>query len=64
MRKVTEKENGGHSMGRTVIIKPKLRERYDKFMARGRVLFFSAPCGAYLLLSYNFASRSSKDAYP
>ena len=32
-------------MGRTVIIKPKLRERYDKFMARGRVLFFSAPCG-------------------
>lgn len=28
-----------------VVIKPEIGELYDKFMARGRVLFFSAPCG-------------------
>ena len=32
-------------MSRTIIIKPSVRQQYEKFMARGRVLFFSAPCG-------------------
>lgn len=32
-------------MAKNVLIRPLAREQYDKFMARGRVLFFSAPCG-------------------
>ena len=32
-------------MSKSIIIKPSVRQQYDKFMARGRVLFFSAPCG-------------------
>ena len=32
-------------MAKNVLIRPLVREQYDKFMARGRVLFFSAPCG-------------------
>ena len=32
-------------MEKNVLIRPLAREQYDKFMARGRVLFFSAPCG-------------------
>ena len=28
-----------------IIIKPSVRQRFDSFMERGRVLFFSAPCG-------------------
>lgn len=29
----------------TVIIKPSIRQQFDKFMLDGRILFFSAPCG-------------------
>ena len=32
-------------MANNVIIRPSVREQYQKFMARGRVLFFTAPCG-------------------
>ena len=32
-------------MAKNVLIRPLAREQYDKFMARGRVLFFTAPCG-------------------
>ena len=32
-------------MAKNVIIRPSVREQYQKFMARGRVLFFTAPCG-------------------
>jgi len=28
-----------------IIVKPSVRQRFDSFMERGRVLFFSAPCG-------------------
>ena len=28
-----------------IIIKPSVQKRFDSFMAHGRVLFFSAPCG-------------------
>lgn len=28
-----------------IIIKPSVRQRFDSFIERGRVLFFSAPCG-------------------
>ena len=28
-----------------MIVKPSVRQRFDGFMERGRVLFFSAPCG-------------------
>ena len=36
---------GRDGMAKNVLIRPLAREQYDKFMARGRVLFFSAPCG-------------------
>ena len=29
----------------SIIIKPSVRKRFDRFMAHGRILFFSAPCG-------------------
>ena len=32
-------------MAKNVVIRPSVREQYQKFMARGRVLFFTAPCG-------------------
>ena len=32
-------------MAKNVVIRPSVREQYHKFMARGRVLFFTAPCG-------------------
>lgn len=32
-------------MTETIIIKPSVRKQFDSFMAHGRVLFFSAPCG-------------------
>ena len=28
-----------------IIIKPSVQKQFDSFMAHGRVLFFSAPCG-------------------
>ena len=28
-----------------MIVKPSVQQRFDGFMERGRVLFFSAPCG-------------------
>ena len=28
-----------------IIIKPSVQKRFDSFIAHGRVLFFSAPCG-------------------
>ena len=28
-----------------IIVKPSVQQRFDSFMERGRVLFFSAPCG-------------------
>ena len=33
------------AMTETIIIKPSVRKQFDSFMAHGRVLFFSAPCG-------------------
>ena len=32
-------------MTENIIIKPSVQKRFDSFMAHGRVLFFSAPCG-------------------
>ena len=32
-------------MTEKIIIKPSVQKRFDSFMAHGRVLFFSAPCG-------------------
>ena len=32
-------------MAKNVVIRPSVREQYQNFMARGRVLFFTAPCG-------------------
>ena len=32
-------------MAKNVVIRSTVREQYQKFMARGRVLFFTAPCG-------------------
>ena len=32
-------------MQETVLIKPSVQQQFDTFMRRGRVLFFSAPCG-------------------
>ena len=29
----------------TMIIKPSVRQQFDRFMSSGRILFFSAPCG-------------------
>ena len=36
---------GRAAMTETIIIKPSVRKQFDSFMAHGRVLFFSAPCG-------------------
>ena len=36
---------GRDAMTETIIIKPSVRKQFDSFMAHGRVLFFSAPCG-------------------
>ena len=36
---------GREEMTENIIIKPSVQERFDSFMAHGRVLFFSAPCG-------------------
>ena len=32
-------------MTKNIIIKTSVQKRFDSFMAHGRVLFFSAPCG-------------------
>ena len=32
-------------MTENIIIKPSAQKRFDRFMAHGRILFFSAPCG-------------------
>ena len=36
---------GREEMTENIIIKPSVQKRFDSFMAHGRVLFFSAPCG-------------------
>lgn len=36
---------GREEMIENIIIKPSVQKRFDSFMAHGRVLFFSAPCG-------------------
>ena len=36
---------GRESVTGNMIVKPSVRQRFDGFMERGRVLFFSAPCG-------------------
>ena len=36
---------GREDMTENIIIKPSVQKRFDSFMAHGRVLFFSAPCG-------------------
>ena len=36
---------GREEMTEKIIIKPSVQKRFDSFMAHGRVLFFSAPCG-------------------
>ena len=39
------KSKGGTRVPETVIIKPALEKQFKKFLTRGRILFFSAPCG-------------------
>ena len=36
---------GRENVTGNMIVKPSVRQRFDSFMERGRVLFFSAPCG-------------------
>ena len=36
---------GREEMTENIIIKPSVQKRFDSFIAHGRVLFFSAPCG-------------------
>ena len=36
---------GMEEMIENIIIKPSVQKRFDSFIAHGRVLFFSAPCG-------------------
>lgn len=36
---------GRENVTGNMIVKPSVRQRFDGFMERGRVLFFSAPCG-------------------
>ena len=36
---------GREEMTENIITKPSVQKRFDSFMAHGRVLFFSAPCG-------------------
>lgn len=36
---------GRENVTGNIIVKPSVRQRFDSFMERGRVLFFSAPCG-------------------
>ena len=36
---------GEYNMLETVVIKPSIKQQFDKFMQDGRILFFSAPCG-------------------
>ena len=55
-------------MTENIIIKPSVQKRFDSFMAHGRVLFFSAPCGfgktavAEALLSSREALRLPADS--
>ena len=32
-------------MPETVVVKPAVRQRFERFLSHGRILFFSAPCG-------------------
>ena len=36
---------GREDMTENIIIKSSVQKRFDSFIAHGRVLFFSAPCG-------------------
>ena len=59
---------GREEMTENIIIKPSVQKRFDSFMAHGRALFFSAPCGfgktavAEALLSSREVLRLSADS--
>ena len=45
LRENSGQARGGRTVPETVIIKPALARQFEEFIARGRILFFGAPCG-------------------
>ena len=45
LRENPGRARGGRTVPETVIVKPALARQFEEFIARGRVLFFSAGCG-------------------
>ena len=45
LRENSSRARGGRTVPETVIIKPALARQFEEFVARGRILFFSAGCG-------------------